>query len=55
MEGKNFFKKVLKKELKSLPVVNILEPGPEQSVPILWVCWYLIYEHQKRTCIGAIL
>lgn len=28
MEGKLFKKNVLKKEIKSLPVVNILEPGP---------------------------
>lgn len=56
MEGKlKKKKKVLKKELKSLPVVSILETGPEQSVPILWVCWYLIYEHRKQTCPGAIL
>lgn len=52
MEGK---KKVLKKEPKSLPVVNVLEPSPEQSVPILWVCWYLIYEHQKQPCTVACL
>lgn len=30
MEGKI----ILKKELKPLPVVNILEPSPEESVPI---------------------